>query len=78
MMKKTIPVGAMWEGTEKEAPHRTANIWLQERSEFGHEMWRWSCAYPDGSHSAHWSDWNPSYRLCKNELPIDVRMRRIK
>ena len=78
MMSK-YPVGAMWRGVEKNPPHRIARIWLNRRSDdTGYEMWMWDCSYDDGSRPVHWSDWNPSYRMCKNELPIECRMKRVK
>ncbi len=69
------PVGATWKGIDKRG--RIAHIWLQER-DGRFEMWRWSCSYSDGSRPFHWSDWGTSYRMCKDDLPFDCRMKRVK
>jgi hypothetical protein len=72
------PVGATWKGVEKETG-KIACIWLERRNDLlGFEMWYWECVFPDGSRPAHWQDWNTSYRMCKDALPIDCRMKRIK
>ena len=70
------PVGATWKGEDLKTGRR-ATIWLYERS--AHlEVWRYSWCYPDGSTSFPSSDWGMSYRMCKESLPFDCRMKRVK
>jgi len=70
------PVGATWKGVDKNG--RIATIWLHSREPSGFEVWKWLCTYADGSYPIHWFDWNTSYRMCKDWLPIDCRMKRVK
>jgi hypothetical protein len=74
------PVGATWEAVGSRGNH--GRIWLESRSDCM-EVWRWSVYYkssPDKSHG----DWNPSYELCRKEIPIwgtrekPLRFKRIK
>lgn len=73
------PVGAMW--IAETDNDRIGKIWLERRSEYL-EMWMWSVYYTDNS--GYKSDWNPSYRLCKKEIPLwnnnkkPIRFKRIK
>ena len=59
------PVGATWEATSEEGKSR--RIWLEKRSE-NLEMWMWATFSSDGS--VNKQDWNPSYNLCREEIPI--------
>ena len=69
-------VGARWKGVDVRG--RIAHIWLESRSgPSNYEVWKWRCTYQDGSYPLHWYDWNTSYRMCKDELPIDCRMKRV-
>ena len=70
------PVGATWKGIEKETG-KIGFIWLAERTA-NIEVWKWSWSQSDGSSPWNSFDWNTSYRACKNELPINCRMKRVK
>ena len=78
LSKSKYPVGATWEGVDEKTGKR-AKIWLRERLGYL-EVWNWSWCYPDGSYSGGFgsSDWATSYRMCKNMLPFDCRMKRVK
>ena len=76
------PVGATWEGEEIDRPgianqHRIAVIWLDERRG-DLEIWYWEWTHSDGSRPWHSRDWCTSYRGCKEELPFNCRMKRVK
>ena len=70
------PIGATWKGEDKRTG-KIAHIWLEERYEH-FEVWRWAWCYRDGSRPWNSSDWGTSYRMCKEELPVNCRMKRIK
>ena len=42
------------------------------------EIWRWSWSYSDGSQPLHASGWGTSYRMCKEDILLNCRMKRIK
>ncbi len=73
------PVGATW--IAKTDQGRIGTIELRNRG-MCVEMWVWTTFYSDGS--VNKSDWNPSYRLCRAEIPMwntdgkRVRFRREK
>ena len=69
-------VGATWKGTDQKSGKR-AKIWLAERNEF-FEVWKWSWCYSDGSTGFPSQDWGTSYRICKDKVPVDCRMKRVK
>ncbi len=72
------PVGARWKGIEKKTG-KIGYIWLNSRDEnTGLEVWQWRCMYSDGSYPMYWFDWNTSYRACKDELPVNCKMKRVK
>lgn len=60
-----FPIGAMWEADTDNG--RIGKIWLEKRGE-NIEMWIWAVHYIDNS--GYRSDWCPSYRMCKNEIPL--------
>lgn len=70
------PIGATWKGIEKETG-KFGYIWLAQRNEF-FEVWYWSWSYSDGSRPLNAHDWCTSYRMCREELPLNCRMKRIK
>lgn len=72
------PVGATWKGIEKETG-KVGYIWLTSRFH-GYEVWGWSVEYPDGTRPRTWEggDWGTSYRMCKEDMLLDCRMKRIK
>ena len=68
MSRHTIsdyPVGATWEA--KSESGKIGRIWLERRSRYT-EMWMWSDSYSDNGGGT--TDWNPSYYMCRNEIPI--------
>jgi hypothetical protein len=72
--KSKYPVGAAWQGTTSFG--KIVTIWLDDRSSFNFEIWKWSAVYDDGSGLIF--DWAISYRGCVNSAPaIQGRYRRI-
>jgi hypothetical protein len=58
------PIGACWEAIADTGEH--GKIWLDRR--LGDlEVWRWSTGYGHGGIN---SDWNLSYRMCREEIPL--------
>ncbi len=74
--KSKYPIRATWKGKDK----KTGNIgyiWLDERRKY-FEIWRWSWLHLDELHPTHSFGWGTSYRMCREDLLIDCRMKRIK
>ena len=76
------PVGATWEEKELDSKifgnkHREARIWLYEIKEH-FEVWYWSWSYSDGSSPTRSFDWDTSYQMCRQMIPFNCRMKRIK
>lgn len=72
------PIGATWKGTEEKSG-KIGYIWLEARHAL-HEFWKWSVEYSDGSSPHGWlgGDWGTSYRMCKDQMGLDCRMKRVK
>lgn len=70
--KSEYPVRATWKGTDK-ITGKIGYIWLDERREYW-EIWRWSY----GSHLDNDFGWGTSYRMCREDLPVRCRMKRIR
>ena len=71
-----FPVGAEWVIEDKKDGRR-GRIWLHGRDK-SCEIWYVSWCYSDGSSPFPSSEWFPSYRLAREWLLIDGRMKRIK
>lgn len=75
------PVGATWEAKNNKG--QTGRIELREKSKFM-DTWYWSVWYQDGNGSGSETDWNPSYQMCREEIPLwnsdgsPIRFKRIK
>ncbi len=72
------PVDATWRGVEKKSG-KIGYIWLESRSG-RRETWKWRKTSSDGTELRGWAggDWGTSYKMCKDHMLIDCRMKRIK
>lgn len=75
------PVGATWKASNDRG--QTGTIWLAKKENYI-EIWCYSVNYSDGSSRLGDSDWNPSYSMCREYIPIwnksgkPLRFKRIK
>jgi len=74
------PIGATWQA--KADNGKVGEIRLSSRGDYI-EKWDWIVRLVDGTIYA--TDWNPSYKLCREEIPLynslhrnKIRFRRIK
>ena len=59
------PIGATWWAISDNG--KRGKIYLAQRGE-NVEMWCWATFYSDGTVDKN--DWNPTYRLCRQEIPL--------
>ncbi len=74
--KTDYPIKATWKGIEEETD-KIGYIWLDQRNDYW-EVWRWSWSHSDGYHPVHAYGWGTSYRMCKEDILLNCRMKRIK
>lgn len=74
--KSIYPIGATWEYSDD---NMRGSVWLAEIS-YGHEIWRWSFCYSDGSGSKADYSYNRRSAIeeCAAKFRKKVRFKRLK
>ena len=67
------PIGATWRAVTDTG--KVGEIRLSNRGSCV-ERWDWSVRYADGS--VYMTEWNPTYRMCREEIPLYNSLTRTK